>query len=537
MGLNTFSTALSGLDSSTMGLNVVGNNLANLNTVGFKESNITFSEVLGQQFSTPGGNMNHIGLGSQVQAIREEFSQGSVQSSNNPLDVAIQGQGMLILDDNGSRAYTRAGNMHLDAGGNLVAGAGANVQGYLRDAVTGLINRAAGLQDIVVPNNLVAPTPTTEFELGMNLDAAAATGATFSSTVQLFDSQGTAHMATLSMVKDVTGGATPVTRWRYDITIPTDEIAGSTPGDTTPFSLLTGATATASPAAGALVFNGSGTLTSAYIGADPLVNPPLADLTVPAGQTMVNGGTLSALNWKLIADNGTPNVSGFASSSEVTASSQNGAASGIMSSLSIRSDGTLAAIFNNGTTIDVTAPNSIDGLGKNNASFTGYYFKKYIPADVGANWWSNSYNDEILIRYAEVLLTYAEAKIEANDIDASVYDAINQIRQRTGVNQPAVTPADYATQADLRTLVRRERHVEFAVEPQRLFDIRRWKTAEIVMPGNAYGILNNFDPTRSDYGQHILVESRNFDPARDYLWAIPQNELDLNKNLTQNTSW
>src|SRR5712671_877255 len=142
MGLNTFSTALSGLDSSTMGLNVVGNNLSNLNTVGFKESNITFSEVLGQQFSTPGGNLNHIGLGSQVQAIREEFSQGSVQSSNNPLDVAIQGQGMLILDDNGSRAYSRAGNMHLDSNGNLVAGAGANIQGYLRDAVTGLINRA-----------------------------------------------------------------------------------------------------------------------------------------------------------------------------------------------------------------------------------------------------------------------------------------------------------------------------------------------------------------------------------------------------------
>ncbi|HLQ77521.1 MAG TPA: flagellar hook-basal body complex protein, partial [Terriglobia bacterium] len=229
MGLNTFSTALSGLDSSTMGLNVVGNNLANLNTVGFKESNITFSEVLGQQFSTPGGNLNHIGLGSQVQAIREEFSQGSVQSSNNPLDVAIQGQGMLILDDNGSRAYSRAGNMHLDSNGNLVAGAGANIQGYLRDAVTGLINRAAGLQDIVIPNNLVAPTPTTEFELGMNLDAAAATGAPFSSTIQLFDSQGTSHLATLSMVKAVTGGATPVTRWRYDITIPTDEIAGSTP--------------------------------------------------------------------------------------------------------------------------------------------------------------------------------------------------------------------------------------------------------------------------------------------------------------------
>src|ERR1700749_3823740 len=99
MGLNTFSTALSGMDSATMGLNVVGNNLANLNTVGFKGSDVLFSEVLGQQFSTPGGNLNQIGLGSQVEAIRTSSSQGGIQSSNNPLDVAIQGQGMLVVSD------------------------------------------------------------------------------------------------------------------------------------------------------------------------------------------------------------------------------------------------------------------------------------------------------------------------------------------------------------------------------------------------------------------------------------------------------
>jgi flagellar hook-basal body protein len=116
MGLNTFSTALSGMDSSTMGLNVVGNNLANLNTVGFKGSDVLFSEVLGQQFSTPGGNVNHIGLGSQVQAIRTSSSQGGIQSSNNPLDVAIQGQGMLVVSDNGTRMYTRAGSMRLGRG-------------------------------------------------------------------------------------------------------------------------------------------------------------------------------------------------------------------------------------------------------------------------------------------------------------------------------------------------------------------------------------------------------------------------------------
>jgi flagellar hook protein FlgE len=357
MGLNTFSTALSGLDSSTMGLNVVGNNLANLNTVGFKESDISFSEVLGQQFSTPGGNMNSIGLGSQVQAVRAQFSQGGVQTSNNPLDVAIQGSGMLVLNDNGTRLYTRAGNMHLDSNGNLVSGGGGNVQGYQLDPTTGLINKSGGVSDIVVPNNLVSPTATTQFDLGMNLDASAATGSTFSTTVQIFDSNGTAHNATLSMVKDISGGATPVTRWRFDMTIPANEVAGAAPTATGQFSLLTGAAATASPAAGALVFNGNGVLTSAYLGADPATNPPLGNLTIPPGTVTLpalgNGGTLSPMTWNLVSASGTPNVSGFASTSAVTSSNQNGAVAGTLSSMSIQSNGTLSAVFNNGKTIDI----------------------------------------------------------------------------------------------------------------------------------------------------------------------------------------
>jgi flagellar hook protein FlgE len=353
MGLNTFSTALSGLNSSTTGLNVVGNNLANLNTVGFKESDISFSEVLGQQFSTPGGNMNSIGMGSQVQAVRAQFSQGGVQTSNNPLDVAIQGSGMLVLNDNGTRLYTRAGNMHLDSNGNLVSGGGANVEGYQLDPTTGLINKSGGVSDIVVPNNLVSPTATTQFDLGMNLDAAAATGSTFSTTVQIFDSNGTSHNATLSMVKDITGGATPVTRWRFDLTIPANEVAGALPTAPGQLSLLTGAAATASPAAGALVFNGSGVLTSAYLGADPAVNPPLANLTVPAGPVLGNGGTLSPMTWGLVSASGTPNVSGFASTSAVTSSNQNGSVAGTLSSLSIQSNGTLSAVFNNGRTVDI----------------------------------------------------------------------------------------------------------------------------------------------------------------------------------------
>jgi len=191
----------------------------------------------------------------------------------------------------------------------------------------------------------------------------------------------------------------------------------------------------------------------------------------------------------------------------------------------------------NGITVDVTAANSIDALGKNNASFSGYYYKKYIPAVIAGNYDGNSSNDIVLLRYAEVLLTYAEAKVEAGQIDQSVYDAINQVRGRAGVNMPAITSAKAPSATALRTIIRRERHVEFPMEDNRLFDIRRWKTAEAVMPGNAYGILNYYNQDRADYGQHVLVEKRSFNVSRDYLWPIPQNEMDLNKNLVQNPGW
>ncbi len=191
----------------------------------------------------------------------------------------------------------------------------------------------------------------------------------------------------------------------------------------------------------------------------------------------------------------------------------------------------------NGKVIDVTKAGSIDAIGQNNGSFTGYYFKKYIPTSIGGNWDSNSANDIVLLRYAEVLLTYAEAKIEAGQIDQSVYDAINKVRSRPGVNMPAISAANAAGQAELRNVIRRERRVEFPLEDNRLFDIRRWKIAEQVMNGNAFGILNNFNASRADYGKHVLVEKRTFNPAKDYLWAIPQNELDLNKSLNQNPGW
>lgn len=182
------------------------------------------------------------------------------------------------------------------------------------------------------------------------------------------------------------------------------------------------------------------------------------------------------------------------------------------------------------------APNSgtSDAIGNTYiASTTGYNIKKYINTSDYANT-SNCGINIMLCRYAEVLLTYAEAKIELNQLDQSVYDAINAVRtQRTDVKLPAITTGK--TQQELRNIVRHERTVELAFEGLHLFDIRRWKTAETVMQGPVIGMTYN------DNGTAVTVvvpsSTRTFDKSRHYLWPVPQTERDLDPNLSQNPGW
>jgi flagellar hook protein FlgE len=356
MSLTTFSTGLSGLSTASQGLNVVGNNLANLNTVGYKSSDISFSDVLGQQFSTPSGNEASIGLGAQVSAVQANFSQGSTETTNNPLDVAIQGSGFLVVDNSQGQFFTRAGNLQLDSTGNLISQTGANVQGYARNPTTGQIDTSV-LQSLNIPTTLAKPIATSNFDLGLNLDASAANGTQFNTSVQVFDTLGKAHTATLTLQKGVTAGGTP--QWTFDITIPNNEVAGVAPSNTQNFSLLTGAVAVTPPAAGTLVFDGAGKLTAAYVGAAPAPLPALANLTIPgSGVTlpqMAGGGSLaSGITWKLLGATGTASdVTGFASASAVNASNQNGAAAGTLESLAVQPDGMISAAFSNGVTANV----------------------------------------------------------------------------------------------------------------------------------------------------------------------------------------
>ncbi len=367
MGLTTFSTALSGLTANTMGLNVVGNNLANMNTVGYKVSNVSFTDVLGQTFNGPGtsksGSSFNVGLGTQTGRVSMSFSQGGLEATGKATDVAIQGDGFFIVKDGGANFYTRAGNFQVDADGRFVNSAGLAVQGYLRNPTTGLINVNAGLQDIRMPAGLGNSTATSLMELAVNLDASAPVGTKYATTVQMYDSLGDVHLATVSFQKDTIGADS---RWKFDVTVPHNEFTGIAATSTADFSLVTGAIATTPPAAGALVFDSNGKLKSSYTGADPAILPPAANLTIPPGAITVplmsNGGKLAenGIQWKLIGDNGESNLTSFASSSIVTFNSQNGVPPGSMSSLVVQADGTVQGVFSNGLTQAVAQI----GLGK-----------------------------------------------------------------------------------------------------------------------------------------------------------------------------
>jgi hypothetical protein len=188
----------------------------------------------------------------------------------------------------------------------------------------------------------------------------------------------------------------------------------------------------------------------------------------------------------------------------------------------------------NGKYFDPVDANSVDYYV--GYAYTGYSIRKYI-ADLSdyKDIWNTGLNIPV-IRYAEVLLTYAEAKIEANQLDNSVYDALDQVRLRAGL--PAVDRAAYSSQTKLRELVRRERRVELALEGLRWYDIQRWKIGDQVMTGPALGCrTGTVDPNTGKYtptGPNIVVEQRTF---KNYLWPIPQSEIDINKSLVQNPGY
>ncbi len=180
--LKSLFSGVSGLQSHQVAMDVESNNIANVNTVGFKYSRANFSDLLAQtraiatapQGALGGKNPVQVGLGSTVSSMTRIFAQGSVQNSDKNTDVAIQGDGFYIVSPDGGNTYkyTRAGDFKFDAGGNFVDNNGFVVQGWLRDSVTGNVDSTAPITDINIPPGLTTPaSATAEVVLKSNLNS------------------------------------------------------------------------------------------------------------------------------------------------------------------------------------------------------------------------------------------------------------------------------------------------------------------------------------------------------------------------------
>jgi len=197
----------------------------------------------------------------------------------------------------------------------------------------------------------------------------------------------------------------------------------------------------------------------------------------------------------------------------------------------VKPDGSVKIIYiKPGSDPDRSAPDEYNPASQS-SSPTGYYWRKYFDPTALANFVSG--NNILLIRYAEILLDYAEAKNALGQMDETVWNnTIRLLRQRAGFTDPGAL--NYPGNTDMTNIIRTERRAEFAMESLRTDDIRRWKIAENVMNGYAHGA--RFGDPSVDNG-YIRVQQRKFNPERDYLWPVPSSEISLDNNLTQNPGY
>ena len=332
--MGSFSIPLSGLSASQGQLQSVSNNLANIDTDGYKDQDLTFSDIFLQSGATNGaGNPLQSGYGVGVSSTVSNFTEGSLNPTNVASNMGLAGNGFFITQGTGGlQDYTRAGDFTTNNAGQITTPNGELLLGY--PAVNGVVNTSAALQPLQVGSATSPAVASTTMQITANLDAGAAVGDTASSTLPVYDSLGTAH--TLSVTYTMTAPGT----WSYAVTIPSTDL-------TPP-----GANPTTTVASGTLNFNSSGKLTSTEATGAAATTLPSAGIALsipPAGTTLADGAAPLAVNWALqTAGNST--ITQTATASGTSATSTNGFASGTLSGYSVGPDGTIEGIFTSGAT-------------------------------------------------------------------------------------------------------------------------------------------------------------------------------------------
>jgi flagellar hook protein FlgE len=340
----SFSTALSALSAHSTAIDVVGNNLVNLNTPGFKTSVVSFHDLVTQSLGAGLGE-TQVGFGVGRPTTIRQFSQGAIQSSSGALDAAIQGDGFFIVQDNsGALLYTRGGNFQVDKAGNLLTSTGERIQGWTEiNPATGAVITSGAISDITVPiGTLKAPNPSTSFSFDMNLNAAAATGENFSTAIEVYDSLGSSHVLTVAFTK--TGTAN---EWDYSITVPDADL-----------------TSAFTPVTGTLTFDSTGKFTS------PASTDAMPEVNITG---LANGASDMSLTWNLY-DSATPRVTQYAQPSSVSANAQNGSPAAQLIRVGLADGGKILAQYSNGeqavvgqvAMASIRNPESLIAVGNNN---------------------------------------------------------------------------------------------------------------------------------------------------------------------------
>lgn len=346
----SFSTALSALSADATAIDVVGNNLANLNTPGFKTSVVSFHDLVTQSLGAGLGE-TQVGFGVGRPVTLRQFSQGAIQTTTGPLDAAIQGDGFFVVTTPGGLTeYTRGGNLQVDKNGNLTTSTGEKLQGWTNPGPNGTVDTNQPVGDIKVPvGTLKSPTATTTLSLDFNLNAAATAGATqgtFSTSAEIYDSLGTSHVVTFTFTKT----ATP-NQWNYSVSLPSADL-------TAPFT----------PVTGTLTFDGGGKLTS------PAATDPAPAIAITG---LADGASDFTVNWSLF--NGTtPRITQYAQPSAVSALAQDGSSASNLIRVGLADGGQILAQYSNGQQVivgqlamaTIANPESLIAAGNNNYSLS-----------------------------------------------------------------------------------------------------------------------------------------------------------------------
>ncbi len=335
-------SSVSGLGNHQTWMDVLGNNIANVNTTGYKHGRFEFEDILSQsirgaappvQGGLGGVNPEQVGLGTATGSVETITLQGSLQPTNVPTDLAITGNGYFVTSDGTNTHFTRDGVFHVDASGNIVSASnGLHLQGVLANAA-GVLQPQNGLQNLTIPQTVNAALNTSDIAVFGNLDSRATAAVT--QQIQVFDSLGQQHTVVLTFTPQAVTGNTK--SWNVSVTSP-DLNGGPT------LTPTTGAT---------LTFDANGQLTGGVTSI--AFNTGANAWLIPGSTTVSNAAQNQAVTINL-ADAQVGALTSFAAPTSTSTQGRPanpagvGNSAGFLKSFSISQDGIIRGVYSNGTT-------------------------------------------------------------------------------------------------------------------------------------------------------------------------------------------